>query len=119
MRPDRQVKRIRILLADDDAPTLAAIQELLQPDFDIVDTVSDGRSLVEAASDKSWVVRAAALDAIAQRDDRSLADKIVPELDDDKPVVQYLAAAAVIRLNTAPPPAASKHSTRARKPASQ
>lgn len=43
------MKRIRILLADDDLVMLATIGELLEADFEIVDKVSDGRSLVEAA----------------------------------------------------------------------
>jgi DNA-binding NarL/FixJ family response regulator len=42
-------RRIRILLADDDLPMLAALQELLRPDFEIVDMVSDGSSLVASA----------------------------------------------------------------------
>jgi HEAT repeat protein len=100
---------------DQAAQVRAAAAKVLAKDPD----PRSGDALVDAASDKSWVVRAAALDAIAQRDDRSLAEKIVPELDDDKPVVQYLAAAAIIRLNTAPLPTATKHSTRARKPPNQ
>lgn len=44
------MKRTRILLADDDLRMLATISKLLlQADFDVVDMVSDGRSLVEAA----------------------------------------------------------------------
>jgi DNA-binding NarL/FixJ family response regulator len=43
------MRRIRILLADDDPPMLAKISRLLQIDFDVVDMVSDGHSLVEAA----------------------------------------------------------------------
>jgi DNA-binding NarL/FixJ family response regulator len=43
------MNRIRILLADDDVLMLATINKLLQADFEIVDAVSDGRSLVEAA----------------------------------------------------------------------
>lgn len=39
----------RILLADDDLPMLAAIGRMVQADFEVVDTVSDGNSLVEAA----------------------------------------------------------------------
>jgi len=42
-------RRIRILLADDDLLMLAALHELLRPDFEIVDMVSDGSSLVDAA----------------------------------------------------------------------
>ena len=43
------MKRIRILLADDDLPMLLATSRLLQADFEVVGTVSDGNSLVEAA----------------------------------------------------------------------
>jgi two-component system response regulator NreC len=43
------MRRIRIVLADDDQPMLANISKLLQADFDVVGAVSDGRSLVEAA----------------------------------------------------------------------
>ena len=49
MRPEKETRRVRILLADDDLPMLAAVHRLLKPDFDIVDMVSDGRALVEAA----------------------------------------------------------------------
>jgi DNA-binding NarL/FixJ family response regulator len=42
-------KRPRILLADDDLELLAATGKFLQPEFDVVDTVSDGLSLVDAA----------------------------------------------------------------------
>jgi DNA-binding NarL/FixJ family response regulator len=42
-------KRTRILLADDDLQMLAIIHRLLQADFDVIKTVSDGHSLVEAA----------------------------------------------------------------------
>ena len=43
------MKRIRILLADDDLPMLLATGRLLQADFEVVGMVSDGNSLVEAA----------------------------------------------------------------------
>jgi DNA-binding NarL/FixJ family response regulator len=43
------MKRTRILLADDDLPMLATVNLMLQSDFDVVDAVSDGPSLVEAA----------------------------------------------------------------------
>jgi len=43
------MKRTRILLADDDLLMLATINKLLQSDFEVVDMVSDGHSLVEAA----------------------------------------------------------------------
>jgi DNA-binding NarL/FixJ family response regulator len=43
------MKRTRILLADDDLHMLVSLKGLLQPDFDVVDAVSDGHSLVEDA----------------------------------------------------------------------
>jgi DNA-binding NarL/FixJ family response regulator len=43
------VKRARILLADDDLRVLQMTKELLRPEFEVVDMVSDGRSLVAAA----------------------------------------------------------------------
>jgi|SRR5215469_4154391 len=42
-------KRTRILLADDDRDMLAATAKFLRPEFDVVEMVSDGLSLVEAA----------------------------------------------------------------------
>jgi DNA-binding NarL/FixJ family response regulator len=39
--------RARVLLADDHRDFLAATARLLEPEFDIVDTVGDGQSLVE------------------------------------------------------------------------
>jgi DNA-binding NarL/FixJ family response regulator len=42
-------KRSRILLADDDLLMLAKVRNLLQADFEVIDAVSDGRALIEAA----------------------------------------------------------------------
>jgi HEAT repeat protein len=54
-----------------------------------------------AASDnKSWLVRTAALEAIAKRGDAKLLDGVVPDLMDDNTSVRCTAAAAVIRLST-------------------
>ena len=41
--------RTRVLLADDDLQMLGRIDKLLAPDFEVVEMVSDGRALVEAA----------------------------------------------------------------------
>jgi DNA-binding NarL/FixJ family response regulator len=43
------IKRARILLADDHGLIVAGIRSLLDPDYDIVGHVNDGRSLVESA----------------------------------------------------------------------
>ena len=48
--PDSQVmKSTRILLADDHAVMLEEIRAILAPHYEIVETVADGRALVEAA----------------------------------------------------------------------
>ena len=45
------MKRPRILLADDHVLMAEALQHLLQADFDVVGTVSDGRALLKAAGE--------------------------------------------------------------------
>jgi len=45
------MKRIRILLADDHAMFSAALQKLLEPEYEVIGRVEDGRSLVKAALD--------------------------------------------------------------------
>ena len=44
-------------------------------------------------------IRAAALDAIALREDASLVSRIVPSMDDKNDVVRFTAAACVVRLS--------------------
>ncbi|HKF05167.1 MAG TPA: HEAT repeat domain-containing protein [Candidatus Sulfotelmatobacter sp.] len=56
-------------------------------------------ALVAATGDKNWIVRAAAIEAIAQRGDPSLAPKVQLRFSDRNPKVRYSAAAAVIRLS--------------------
>jgi DNA-binding NarL/FixJ family response regulator len=43
------MKQTRIVLADDDVHMLASIEAMLRTDFEIIATVSDGHSLVDAA----------------------------------------------------------------------
>ena len=43
------MKRVRILLADDHVLTLTGMRAVLEPHYEIVGTVSDGRTLVDAA----------------------------------------------------------------------
>src|ERR1700680_3551209 len=57
------------------------------------------KALVEATKDKDWIVRAAAVEAIAQRGDPSLLPKVQQRFSDKNPKVRYSAAAAVIRLS--------------------
>jgi hypothetical protein len=56
-------------------------------------------ALVNATEDKSWIVRAAALDAIAQRGDKSLLPQIGGSLKDTKDDVRYMAAACIVHLS--------------------
>ena len=46
---DRQTTRPTVLLADDHAIVLEALKRLLEPNCDIVATVTDGLALIEAA----------------------------------------------------------------------
>ena len=45
---ERSVNRLRIVLADDHKATVAAVESFLETDYDVVGTVGDGQSLVEA-----------------------------------------------------------------------
>jgi len=60
------------------------------------------KALVKATTDKNWSIRAAALEAISQRGDRSLVSAIAPVLDDAKDDVRFAAAACVVRLSEIP-----------------
>jgi len=56
-------------------------------------------ALIDAVSDRSYLVRIAGLKAIAERGDSRLLKTIEPAMDDEKDAVQYVAAAAVLRLD--------------------
>ncbi len=85
---------INAITKDDASPVRAAAAKLLATDPD----PKSGEALVNAAFDKSWIVRAAALAAIAQRADYTLGPRIEADMDYEKDQVRYLAAATVIRL---------------------
>ncbi len=57
------------------------------------------KALLKATHDKNWIVRAAAVEAIAQRGDASLSPKVQLSFSDKNAKVRYSAAAAVIRLS--------------------
>lgn len=79
----------------DPHPVRAVAATLLAHDPD----PKTGEALVKAAlNDKDWIVRAAALEAIAQRGDPTLEEKIEMSLFDTNVHVRFTAAAAVIRL---------------------
>jgi HEAT repeat protein len=80
----------------DPHPARAVAATLLAHDPD----PKTGTALVNAAlKDKDWIVRAAAVEAIAQRGDPSLEEKIELSLFDANAHVRFTAAAAVIRLS--------------------
>jgi len=79
----------------DPNPVRAVAATLLAHDPD----PATGRALVKATHDRDWIVRAAAVEAIAQRGDASLLPHIVERFSDKNTKVRYSAAAAVIRLS--------------------
>lgn len=82
---------------DDSSPIRAAAAKKLASDPE----PDAGRALANAAADKNWRVRAAALDAIALREDASLIPRILPALDDKNDIVRFTAAACVAHLSGA------------------
>ena len=71
---------------------------------------ASGKALVKATNDKDWIVRAAAVEAIAQRGDASLLPKVEEKFSDKQPKVRYSAAAAVIHLSAIEHPRTAKAS---------
>jgi HEAT repeat protein len=58
------------------------------------------KALVAATTEKHWLLRAAAYDALARRGEAALLPDITPGLKDEKEEVRLTAAAAVIHLST-------------------
>jgi HEAT repeat protein len=83
---------------DDSSPVRAAAAKKLARD----PNPDSGKALMTATTDKNWTVRAAALEAIAERGDRSLIPKITAAMDDDKDLVRFMAAACVAHLSDLP-----------------
>ena len=84
----------RTMRKKDPNPARAVAATLLAHDPD----PASANALVKATSDKDWIVRAAAVEAIAQRGDPALLPKVKERFTDRNPKVRYSAAAAVIRL---------------------
>lgn len=85
----------RTLHKKDPNPVRAVAASLLAHDPD----PASGDALVKATNDKDWIVRAAAVEAIAQRGDASLLPHVVEKFSDKNAKVRFSAAAAVIRLS--------------------
>jgi HEAT repeat protein len=83
---------------NDSSPVRAAAAKQLAHD----PNPGTAKVLVKATTDKNWSVRAAALEAISQRGDRSLVSAIATSLDDEKDDVRFAAAACVVHLSEMP-----------------
>jgi len=86
----------KTLHADDTSPVRAAAAKMLVDDPD----PETGQALVQASSDKSWVVKTAALEALAKRGDPLYLDGVTSAMADDNTSVRCTAAAAVIHLSS-------------------
>ena len=86
----------KMIRKDDTSPILAASAMTLATDPD----PKSGEALATTSeTNKSWIVRAAALNAIAKRGNPALMDAAEKCLVDEREEVQYAAAGAVIRLS--------------------
>ena len=88
----------KTLRKDDSSPARAAVAKQLAHD----PNPRTAKALLRATTDKNWAVRAAALEAISQRGDRSLVSAIAAGLDDEKDEVRFAAAACVVHLSEIP-----------------
>jgi HEAT repeat protein len=84
----------KMVTKDDTSPVRAAAALKLTRDPD----PKAADALMRTASDKKWLVRAAVVDAIAKRGDKSLLKAVWPLLDDSEEVVKFTAAGAILRL---------------------
>jgi HEAT repeat protein len=85
----------RVLKSSNDASLVrAAAAKKLAHD----PSAQSAEALVDATQDKSWIVRAAAFDAIAQRGDKALVPEISGSLKDNRDDVRYMAAACIVHL---------------------
>lgn len=95
----------RTMHKKDPNPVRAAAATYLAHDPD----PATSQALVKATKDKDWIVRAAAVEAIAQRGDASLTPKVALRFTDKNLKVRYSAAAAVIRLSAVEPTKTAKN----------
>jgi HEAT repeat protein len=75
---------LKAVLRDDSSGVRANAARKLAADPD----PRTGEALARALEDKDWVIRAAVLETLAQRDDPALLDKVIPLMDDEKEEVK-------------------------------
>jgi HEAT repeat protein len=95
----------RAMHKKDPNPVRAVAAKMLAHDPD----PASERALVKATEDKDWMVRAAAVEAIAQRGDPALLPQVAEKFFDKKDTVRYSAAAAVIHLSAIEPRKTAKN----------
>ena len=88
----------RQLMKHDNSPVRAAAARFLALD---PDPISVDALVQVAVTDKNVIVREAALDALAQREDSKCIQRLASNLDEDKYPVRYRTAAAIIHLGSA------------------
>jgi HEAT repeat protein len=84
----------KVIKKDDSSPVRVAAAKVLAKDPDPAST----KALEKAAGDKSWLVRAAALESLSNRGDPRALDTVELYMSDDKDAVKYTAAAASLHL---------------------
>jgi len=102
----------RMIRKKDPNPVRAVAATYLAHDPD----PATAQALVDATHDKNWIVRGAAIDAIAHRGDRSLLPNVAQCFSDGNAKVRFSAAAAVIYLSDIPPSRDTKQEKDAPKP---
>jgi HEAT repeat protein len=85
----------KMLTKDDVSPLRAAAAKTLARDPD----PGSLKALIKAAGDKSWLVRAAAIEGLAQRGDPAALPTVALYMYDDKTEIKYVAGGAVVRLS--------------------
>ncbi|HVO63778.1 MAG TPA: HEAT repeat domain-containing protein [Terriglobales bacterium] len=86
---------LKAVTKDGASPVQATAAKMLIKDPD----PKTKEALINALNHKSWIVRTAAVDALARRDDATVIPQVEQRLSDDKYIVRYTAAAAIIRLS--------------------
>jgi HEAT repeat protein len=87
-------RAFKLIRKDDTSPVRAGAATVLARDPDPRST----EALANAAGDKSWIIRAAALEALARRGDPSVLNTVELYLADEEGEVKYAAAATALRL---------------------
>ena len=85
--------------SDDTTPVRALAASMLADDPD----PKSREALLAATTDKSWIVRIAALEALGKRKEPDLLGKIELSMFDDRSEVRYAAAALVLHLSPSSP----------------